>query len=93
MPHRGRVAWPCQIMSDRSELCYGSEMSGESELEMVRRHVAEGQRHVRSQHEIVVHLREMGAPTEIAEQLERQFEELLEMHRQHLSRLDEALAR
>lgn len=61
---------------------------GETELEMVRRHVAEGERHVRLQHEIIEHLRVLGAPIEIAEQLMRQFEELLVMHRQHLAKLE-----
>lgn len=61
---------------------------GESELEMVRRHVAEGERHVQSQVEIIAHLQTLGAPTLLAEQLKRQFEELLVMHRQHLAKLE-----
>lgn len=61
----------------------------ESELEMARRHVAEGERHVRLQIEIVDHLHALGAPTEVAEQLMTQFEELLVMHRQHLAQLEE----
>ncbi len=66
-------------------------MSFESELEMVRRHVAEGERHVRLQREIVARLREMGAPTEDAERLQLQFEELLLMHQNHLSKVEEGL--
>ena len=63
-------------------------MLDESELEMARRHLAEGERHVRLQDEIIEHLRQLGASTEIAEQLKVQFEELLVMHRQHLERLE-----
>lgn len=67
-------------------------ISGETEIEMVRRHVAEGERHVRLQHEIIDHLRALGAPTEVAEQLSVQFEELLVMHRGHLAKLEERAA-
>jgi len=62
--------------------------SYESELEMARRHVAQGERHVRLQRDVITHLRELGASTEIAEQLELQFIELLAMHRQHLAKLE-----
>jgi len=60
----------------------------ESELEMARRHVAEGERHVRLQCEITDHLRALGAPTQVAEQLRRQFEELLTQHRKHLADIE-----
>ena len=63
-------------------------VSRESELEMARRHVAEGERHVRVQRDVIAHLRELGASTELAEQLERQFVELLAMHQQHLAKLE-----
>ena len=55
---------------------------------MARRHVAEGERHVRVQREILAHLQARGLPTDMAEQLLRQFEELLVMHRDHLTRLE-----
>lgn len=59
----------------------------ETELAMVKRHVRVGERHVASQKEIIAHLREHGHPTELAERLLLNLEELLEMHRQHLARL------
>ena len=58
------------------------------EIEMVQRHVAQGERHLQLQHRILAHLQEIGAPTEVAQELERQFEEILKMHRQHLARLE-----
>ena len=61
---------------------------GETELDMALRHVAEGERHIRIQDQIIAHLAVLGAPTELAEQLKRQFEELLVMHKQHLARLE-----
>jgi len=59
----------------------------ETLLEMVERHVREGEAHVRRQRAIILELREIGYPTETAEQLLLQFETTLECHRQHLSRI------
>ena len=39
---------------------------GETELQMVQRHVREGETHVQRQHEIVTEMWELGAPTDIA---------------------------
>jgi hypothetical protein len=72
----------------RKRACYCPGMaSGESELEQAERHVREGERHVAVQREIVRHLAEAGESTKIAIQRLRQFEDLLELHRQHLERL------
>jgi hypothetical protein len=60
---------------------------GETEREMVERHVADGVRHILRQREIIEELEDMGRPAGMARQLLRQFERLLEMHRVHLKRL------
>jgi hypothetical protein len=39
---------------------------GETELQMVQRHVREGEAHVQRQREIVTEMWERGAPTDIA---------------------------
>jgi hypothetical protein len=59
----------------------------ESELEMVTRHVAEGERHVALQQQIVAHLGEIGASTAMAEDLLVEFRSTLGRHRAHLLRL------
>ena len=58
-----------------------------SDLAMVRRHVAEGQRHVLRQREIIDHLRELGGATNTAEDLLAEFEMTLSEHEAHLERL------
>ena len=60
----------------------------ESDLEMARRHVADGERHVRDQHRIIAHLTELEADTGMAEQLLAEFEATLSEHRAHLNRLE-----
>jgi len=72
---------------------YETVLPLETELEMARRHVAEGERHVRLQEQIIAHLQGLGADTTIAQQLKGQFEELLVMHRQHLAKLERPLSR
>lgn len=62
-------------------------MPGETELQMAERHVRDGERHVASQREILSHLRNHGHPTELAERLLANLEELLAMHREHLAHL------
>lgn len=60
----------------------------ETELEMVERHIRTGERHVANQRKIVAFLRSHGHPTDQAEDLLFNLVELLELHRQHLSRLN-----
>ena len=60
----------------------------ESDLEMVRRHVSEGERPIALQHRIIAHLREIGGSTELAEQLLAEFERTLLSHRRHLARAE-----
>jgi negative regulator of genetic competence, sporulation and motility len=50
---------------------------------MVDDHIAQGERHVTRQVEIVAWLRNRGYPTEIAEQLLAEFESTLLQHRAH----------
>jgi hypothetical protein len=59
----------------------------ESELDMVCRHVAQGERHVALQEKILDHLHEIGGSTEIAEQLLVEFRSTLTAHRSHRDRL------
>ena len=60
---------------------------------MARRHVADGERHVRVQADVIERLRALGASTAMAEQLQSQFEELLVMHRRHLAKLEAGAGR
>jgi len=61
--------------------------SGESEIEMVQRHVREGERHAVRQREIVASLPPDTDLAKTAHQLLTLFEESLENHREHLARL------
>ncbi|TNC69471.1 hypothetical protein [Rubellimicrobium roseum] len=60
----------------------------ETELEMVQRHVREGEAHVKRQREIVAELRERGHPTDVAIALLAEFEDLLRQHKAHLVRIE-----
>ena len=52
----------------------------ETELEMVERHVRDGENRVSRQHEIIAQLRDEGRNTDLSET----FEATLVLHRQHL---------
>lgn len=54
-----------------------------ADLEMVDRHIAQGERHVSQQEELVERLRSHGLPTEQAELLLEEFRSLLVQHREH----------
>jgi hypothetical protein len=60
---------------------------GETELEMVERHVREAERHVLRQRQIIEQLFEGNHSTALAEQLLTEFEHTLRDHRAHLARL------
>ena len=65
-----------------------SDMSvGETELEMVQRHVRQGERHVSRQLEIIADITIRNQPTGLAEDLLFNFEDTLRAHRDHLSQL------
>lgn len=59
--------------------------SGETEIEMVQRHVREGEEHVVRQREIVATLPPDSDLAVTAHQLLTAFEETLESHREHLA--------
>ena len=63
-------------------------MEGETELEMVRRHVREGEGQVQRQSELLARLQERGAPTDLAVILLEQFEDIQRLHKEHLTRLE-----
>jgi hypothetical protein len=63
-------------------------VAGETDLEMTRRHVAQGERHVADQRKVVDHLRKIGGDTDMASQLLEEFEATLEDHRDHRNRLE-----
>jgi hypothetical protein len=60
---------------------------GESEIDMVIRHVREGQRHVNHQRQIITRLEAHGHPAKQARELLVTFEHTQALHRQHLERL------
>jgi hypothetical protein len=56
-----------------------------ADLEMVNRHIAQGERHVVQQEELITRLRAQGIPTDEAEQFLAEFQLLLRQHRDHRS--------
>jgi len=67
---------------------------GESELEMVKRHVHGGAGHVVNQRALIARLKERGLPSGEAEALLATFEDLQRQHEAHLARVEaEASAR
>lgn len=62
---------------------------GETLIEMARRHVAEGEAHVRNQREMISWLRDKGLPLDSALELLRTFEGLLQDHRASLAHIED----
>ena len=62
-------------------------MQGEAELELVRRHVAEGDRHVQQQLALIARLERLGLDTLTAQELLADFERTLDLHKAHQERL------
>jgi len=62
----------------------------DDEIAMVRGHIELGIEHIARQHELIAELASFGADTALSEQVLTNFEETLVLHRQHLSRLEEA---
>ena len=60
----------------------------ENDLQMVRRHVRQGAARVVRQFQLVAQLRADERPTEAAEQLLANFEEIQWQHEAHLARLE-----
>lgn len=67
--------------------------AAETIVDMVRRHVREGQRIVRDQRALVAQLRRDGHPTAVAEQLLAEFEHALEIHYADLRLIEEGQRR
>ena len=61
--------------------------SGETELEMVERHVRQGQRRLANQRQLIAHLGRQGLSIELAQRLLNNLEEVQELHLQHLARI------
>lgn len=61
-------------------------------LQQARRHVAEGERHVRQQRELIAHLERLGLPSSQARDLLMTYEHLLELHTADRDRLANHLA-
>ena len=58
---------------------------GETEIEMVRRHVEEGAEHIAKQLTLIAHLKAKGLPFHDAEALLVTFEDLQRQHEDHLA--------
>lgn len=58
----------------------------ETEIEMVRRHVEEGAKHIARQRLLVARLRQEGLPTQEAANLLATFEAIQRQHEDHLAR-------
>jgi hypothetical protein len=61
--------------------------ANETELEMVQRHVRDGERHLALQREIIAWHSEHGNSTEQSERLLANFEDMQRLHLEHLARL------
>ena len=60
----------------------------ETELEMVQRHVREGEGHLANQRALIARLRTSHLPTEVAEALLATFEDVQREHKAHLTRAE-----
>ena len=58
-----------------------------AELRMVEDHIAQGERHIIGQEELISRLRSRGLPTGEAEELLRWFRETLREHHEHHDRI------
>ncbi len=60
---------------------------GETELDMVRRHVKNGAQHIAKQRALITRLRRKGLSTAEAEALLATFEDLQRQHQDHFARI------
>lgn len=71
------------------DICYTNSMrEGETELDMIKRHVQDGVRHIAKQRALIDRLRRRGLPTDQAEALLVNFELIQRQHQDHLSRIE-----
>ncbi|TNC08780.1 hypothetical protein FF100_28500 [Methylobacterium terricola] len=61
---------------------------GETELDMVRRHVKNGAQRIAKQRDLITRLRRKSLPTDEAEALLATFENLQRQHQDHLARIE-----
>lgn len=54
-----------------------------ADLQMVDDHIAQGERHIVQQMELIARLRSRGLPTNLAEDLLEEFRATLSQHREH----------
>ena len=60
---------------------------GETELEMVSRHVADGDRQIEKQRALIAHMESTGASTVVVRALLDSFLDVQKLHCEHLARL------
>lgn len=78
-------ALPLRGLTRLPNMDYAPAMGAEeTELEMVRRHVREGEEHLASQRAVIERLKASNLPPEEAEALLDTFEELQRQHEAHL---------
>ena len=70
----------------------GPMNAGESELDMVKRHVREGAEHIANQLARIARFKERDLPTEMAEALLATFEDLRRQNEDHLARAEAKLS-
>lgn len=61
---------------------------GETELDMVKRHVENGAQHIAKHRALITRLRQQDLPTDEAEALLATFEDLQREHQDHLIRIE-----
>ena len=61
----------------------------EAELEMIRRHIREGERHLANQRALIARLKSSHLPAAAAEALPDTFEDIQCQHKAHLARLED----
>jgi hypothetical protein len=89
----GAVKFAPDLFDPDQEPAYRRTMTDpQAELQLVRNRVAEGEKHVRLQREILRHLREVGSATDVAEQILAEFEARLADERKREAGLVAALA-
>jgi len=70
-----------------ADMLHGHVAFTAAELRMVDDHIAQGERHVIRQKELIAWLRSRGHPTDVAEDLLVEFQSTLIQHRAHRERM------
>jgi hypothetical protein len=85
-PERNAILWQSLLSAD-NWLHGSSVIAGETELEMVRRHVRRGLILLARQHEIIAKLRKADHPTQLAEAVFLTLQSVQIEHELHLARI------